>query len=413
VQKSIKLYKLNTIPRQIVINKGIFPTSNYKKGIKMSFELTETQRIMKNMVDEFAKKELEPTAEERDQNAQFSKEIFNKLSQQMLTGLLIPQDYSGSGLDMLSYTIVIEALSKVCASTAITLEVHSTLGTYPINKYGTPEQKEKFVKPLAAGAKLGAYAVTEPNAGSDIGAIETTAALDGEQYVLNGKKMFIINGGEADIVTVAASTDKEKGINGLSLFIVEKGTPGFSIGVREDTMGLRATNISELIFENCRVPKENLLGAESDGNKITQDAWGVNRIGIAAQAVGIAQAAYDASIEYSKTRVQFGQTISNFQAIQWMIANMAINLEASRLLVRQAAYQKDADQDFLKAASIAKVFASESTMETAIKAIQVHGGIGYTTEYPIERYFRDAKATEIYGGTSEIQRDLISKKILA
>lgn len=379
----------------------------------MSFTLNEMQRIMKNMVEEFAKKELEPTSEERDVNAQFSREIFSKLGTQMLTGMLIPQDIGGSGLDMISYAVVIESLAKYCASTAITLEVHSSLGTYPIYKYGTPEQREKYVKPLAAGAKLGAFAVTEANAGSDISAIETTAKLDGNDYVLNGKKMFIINGGEADIVTVAAYTDKEKGLDGLSLFIVEKGTPGFSIGIREETMGLRATNISELIFENCRVPKENLLGAEGSANKIIQEAWNINRIGIGAQAVGIAQIAYEASIEYSKTRVQFGRTISNFQAIQWMIANMAINLDASRLLVRRAAAERDLDQDFAVAASIAKVFASESAMETAIKAIQVHGGIGYTTEYPIERYFRDAKATEIYGGTSEIQRSFISKKILA
>ncbi len=379
----------------------------------MDFTLNEMQRIMRNMVEEFAKKELEPTAEERDQNAQFSREIFNKLGTQMLTGMLIPQEFGGAGLDMVSYVIVIETLSKYCASTAITLEVHSTLGTYPIYKYGTTEQRERFVKPLVAGVKLGAFAVTEANAGSDTSAIETTATLDGNDYVLNGKKMFIINGGEADIITVAAYTDKEKGINGISLFIVEKDTPGFSIGVREETMGLRAANISELIFENCRIPKENLLGSEGDGYKIIQDAWNLNRIGIASQAVGIAQIAHEASIDYSKTRVQFGKTISNFQAIQWMLANMAITLDASRLLVYRAAAERDNNQDFSKSASIAKVFASESAMETAIKAIQVHGGIGYTTEYPIERYFRDAKATEIYGGTSEIQRSLISKNILA
>jgi butyryl-CoA dehydrogenase len=382
----------------------------------MSFTLNETQRIMKNMVEQFAQKELEPTAEERDQNATFSREIFNKLGTQMLTGLLISQDLGGSGLDMVSYTVVIEALSKVCAATAITLENHSTLGTLPIFKYGTPEQKEKFVRPLAAGAKLGAFAVTEANAGSDISAIETTAVLQGDEYLINGKKMFIINGGEADILTVAVATDKDKGVDGLSLLIVEKGTPGFSVGVREDTMGLRAANISELIFENCKVPKDNLLGTEGGAKSIIEDIWNLNRIGIGAQAIGIAQAAMDASIEYSKTRVQFGQPIANFianfQAIQWMIANMAINLEASRMLVRRAAFFNDSDEEVELAASIAKVFASESAMETAIKAIQVHGGIGYTTEYPIERYFRDAKATEIYGGTSEIQRSIISKKLL-
>ena len=379
----------------------------------MSFALTETQRIMKNMVDEFAKKELEPTAEERDQTGTFSREIFNKLGTQMLTGMIIPQDLGGAGMDMMSYSIVIEALAKICASTAITLENHTTLGTYPIIKYGTPEQKEKFVKQLAAGSKLGAFAVTEANAGSDISAIETTAVLDGNDYVINGKKMFIINGGEADIITIAATVDREKGVDGLSMFIIEKSTPGFSIGVREETMGLRAANIAELIFDNCRVPKENLLGGEFNGKKIIEDAWALNRIGIASQAVGIAQAAMDASIEYSKTRVQFGKTISSFQAIQWMIANMAINLEASRMLVRRAAFLKDSNEDFDVAASIAKVFASESAMETAIKAIQVHGGIGYTTEYPLERFFRDAKATEIYGGTSEMQRSLISKTLLA
>jgi alkylation response protein AidB-like acyl-CoA dehydrogenase len=378
----------------------------------MDIALNETQRIMMNMVNEFAKKELEPTAEERDQNAEFSIDIFKKLGTQMLTGLLIPQDLGGSGLDMVSYSIIIETLSRYCASTAITLENHSTLGTYPIFRFGTPEQKDKYVKDLAAGAKLGALAITEANAGSDISAIESSATAEGDDYIINGKKMFIINGGEADIVIVAASTDKEKGIDGLSLFIVEKGTPGFSIGVREDTMGIRSANISELIFDNCRIPKGNLLGTEGGAKKVLDEIWNLNRIGIGAQAVGIAQAALDASIEYSKTRVQFGQTISNFQAIQWMVANMAINLEASRMLVRRAAAMQDSGDDIELAASIAKVFASESAMETAIKAIQVHGGVGYTTEYPLERYFRDAKATEIYGGTSEIQRAFISKKML-
>ena len=388
--------------------------NNYNniKGITMSFTLNEMQRIMKNMVEEFGKKELEPTAEERDQNAQFSREIFNKLGTQMLTGMLIPQEFGGAGLDMVSYSVVIETLAKYCASTAITLDVHSSLSAYPIYKYGNQEQRDKFVKSLASGQKLGSFAVTEANAGSDISAMETTAVLDGNEYVINGKKMFIINGGEADIITVAAYTDKDKGLNGISLFIIEKDTPGFSIGIREDTMGLRATNISELIFDNCRVPKENRLGDEGGAYKIIEEAWNLNRIGIAAQAVGIAQVAFDASVEYSKTRVQFGKTLSNFQAIQWMLANMAISIEASRLLVRQAAGKRDLNEDFSLAASIAKVYASESAMETAIKAIQVHGGIGYTTEYPIERYFRDAKATEIYGGTSEIQRSFISKNII-
>ncbi len=379
----------------------------------MNFALNETQRIMKNMVEEFAKKEIEPTVETRDSESIFSREIFDKLGTQMLTGMLIPQEFGGSGLDTVSYSIIIETLAKVCASTAITLEVHSTLGTYPVNKFGTDEQKQKFVKPLAAGTKLGCFAVTEANAGSDISAIETTAAHEGNDYVITGKKMFVINGGESDIITVAASTDKEKGLNGISLFIIEKDTPGFSVGVREETMGIRSANIAELIFEDCRIPKENLLGSEGQGYTIIQDAWNLNRIGIGAQAVGITQAALDASIEYAKTRVQFDQTISNFQAIQWMLANIAINLEASRLLVHSAASKRDLNENFSLAASIAKIFASESAMETAIKAIQVHGGIGYTTEYPIERYFRDAKATEIYGGTSEIQRSFISKKILA
>lgn len=378
----------------------------------MDFKLNQTQQLTKNMVGEFAQKNIVPVAEKLDHESIFPKDILDKLAQLRLLGLLIPQKYGGTEVDTITYSIVIEEISKVCASLGIIIDVHSTLGTYPILQFGTEEQREKYVAPLAAGQKLGAFAVTEPNAGSDISSLETTAKLEGDEYVLNGHKIFIINGGKADLITVAASTDKELGLKGISLFVVEKDTPGFSVGQKENTMGLRAVDISELKFEDCKIPKENLIGKEGEGYNMINSAWNMNRIGIASQAVGILQACLDAAVEYANTRVQFGRTISKFQAIQWMIADMGVNVEAARLLLRKAAFLRDSDKDFATAASIAKLHASEMAMQAAINTIQIHGGIGYTKEYPVERYYRDAKATEIYGGTSEIQRSVVAKDLL-
>ncbi len=378
----------------------------------MDFKPNQTQQLTKNMVSEFAQKNIAPVAEKLDHESIFPKDILDKLAQLRLLGLLIPQKYGGTEVDTITYSIVIEEISKVCASLGIIIDVHSTLGTYPILQFGTEEQREKYVVPLAAGQKLGAFAVTEPNAGSDISNLETTAKLEGDEYVLNGHKIFIINGGKADLITVAASTDKEQGLKGISLFIVEKDTPGFSVGQKENTMGLRAADISELKFQDCKIPKENLLGKKGEGFDIINSAWNMNRIGIASQAVGILQACLDAAVEYANTRVQFGRTISKFQAIQWMIADMCVNLEAARLLQRKAAFLRDSNEDFATAASIAKLHASEMAMQAAINTIQIHGGIGYTKEYPVERYYRDAKATEIYGGTSEIQRSVVAKNLL-
>ena len=334
------------------------------------------------------------------------------MAQLGLLGIIVPQEYGGAGADTISYALVVEEISKKCASTGVVSSVHNSLASWPIMKFGTDEQKGKYLPILAKGDKIGAFAGTEPNAGSDLGALETTAVLEGDEYVINGTKTFITSGSEAGIIITFACTDKSQGAKGISAFIVENEMKGFKVGSIFEKLGINASHTSELIFEDMRVPKENLLGKEGDGFKIALMTLDGGRIGIGAQAVGIAQAALEESIEYSKQREQFGRPISKFQAIQWMIADMATRIEASRFLVLNAAYTKDQGKRFSKEAAMAKLFAAETAVDAALKAVQIHGGYGYTKEYLVERLFRDAKITEIYEGTSEIQRLVIANNLL-
>jgi butyryl-CoA dehydrogenase len=378
----------------------------------MKLELNDQQKMIKNMVQEFAEKEIAPFAAELDEKEQYPTEILKKMSKLGLLGIIIPTEYGGAGLDTISYAIIIEEISRKCASTGVITSVHNSLVSWPIMKYGTEEQKKKYLPILARGEEIGAFAGTEPNAGSDLGAMQTTAELKGDKYIINGDKTFITSGSEAGVIIVFAVTDKKAGTKGISAFIVENTFKGFKVGSIYEKLGINASKTSELIFENMEVPKENLLGKEGEGFKIALSTLDGGRIGIASQAVGIAQAALDESIEYSKQRVQFGKAISKFQAIQWMIVDMATRIEAARYLVYHAAYLKDKGEDYSKHAAMAKLFASETAMDAVIKAVQIHGGYGYTKEYTVERLFRDAKITEIYEGTSEVQRMVIARSLL-
>ena len=378
----------------------------------MQLELNEQQKMIQKMVREFAEKEIAPVAADLDKKAEYPTKILQKMAKLGLLGIIIPTEYGGAGLDTISYAIVIEEISRKCASTGVITSVHNSLVSWPIMKYGTEEQKKKYLPILAKGEKIGAFAGTEPNAGSDLGAMRTSAELKGDKYIINGDKTFITSGSEAGILIVFAVTDKNAGSKGISAFIVENTFKGFKVGSIFDKMGINANHVSELVFENMEVPKENLLGKEGEGFKIALSTLDGGRVGIGAQAVGIAQACLDESIEYAKQRQQFGRPISSFQAIQWMIADMATRIEAARYLVYNAAYKKDKGERISKEAAMAKLFASETAVEAAIKAVQIHGGYGYTKEYTVERLFRDSKITEIYEGTSEIQRLVIANSLL-
>jgi butyryl-CoA dehydrogenase len=378
----------------------------------MQLELNDQQKMIQKMVREFAEKEIAPVAAELDQKEEYPTKILEKMAKLGLLGIIIPVEYGGAGLDTISYAIVIEEISRKCASTGVITSVHNSLVCWPIMKYGTEEQKKKYLPILAKGEKIGAFAGTEPNAGSDLGAMQTTAVLKGNKYIINGDKTFITSGSEAGVIIVFAVTDKSTGPKGISAFIVESDMKGYKVGSIYEKLGINASKTAELIFEDMEVPKENLLGKEGEGFKIALSTLDGGRIGIGAQAVGIAQAALDESIEYSKQRQQFGRPIAKFQAIQWMIADMATHIEASRYLVYNAAYTKDKGERFSKEAAMAKLFASETAMDAVIKAVQIHGGYGYTKEYTVERLFRDAKITEIYEGTSEVQRLVISGSLL-
>lgn len=379
----------------------------------MNFVLTEEQEMTKKMVRDFAEKELKPGAEERDDQEKFSRTIFDQMGKLGLTGIPWPEEYGGAGCDFISYVIAVEELSRVDASTGTTLSAHTSLAGWPLYKYGSEEQKKKYLEPMALGEKLGAYALTEAAAGTDAANQSTTARLEEDSYVLNGNKIFITNGGDAEIYIVFAVTDKTKKAKGISAFIVEQGMEGFSFGKKERKMGLRSSPTLELIFENCRVPKENLLGAEGEGFKIAMSTLDGGRNGIAAQAVGIAQGAMEEAVNYAKSREQFGQPIANFQAISFMLADMGTKIEAARLLTYQAAYLESAGLPYGKASAMAKLFAAEMAMEVTTNAVQIFGGYGYTKDYPVERYMRDAKITQIYEGTSEVQRLVISRYLLA
>jgi len=380
--------------------------------LMMNFELSEEQQLIQGMVKEFVACEVAPIAAEIDREHRFPAELLPKMAKLNLMGVPFPEEVGGVGADYVSYVIVLEELARACASTSVIVSGHTSLGTWPIYEFGTPAQKEKYLHDLTSGKKLAAFALTEPGAGTDAAAGKTTAVLDGDEYVLNGSKIFITNGGFADVYIVTAMTDTTVGTRGISAFIVEKGAPGFTVGEREHKMGIKASSTTPLYFTDCRIPKDALLGKAGKGFKIAMQTLDGGRIGIAAQALGIAQGALDASIKYAKERVQFGKPIAAQQAIQWMIADSATEIDAARFLVYRAAWNKDNGLPYGKEAAMAKLFASETATRVAGKAIQIHGGYGFTESYPVERAYRDAKITEIYEGTSEVQRMVIAGNCL-
>ena len=380
----------------------------------MDFQLSEEQNLIRNMVRSFAEREVEPSAAERDEEEHFDRELmFDKLGELGLAGMIIPEQFGGAGADYISYAIAVEELSRVCASTGVTLSAHLSLCANPIYTFGSDQQKLTYLVPLAEGSKLGAFALTETNAGSDAGGTKTTAVLDGDEWLLNGSKIFTTNGGDADIYIVFARTDKEaEKHHGISAFIVEKGTPGFSFGKKEKKMGIRSSPTLELVFDNCRIAKDNLLGEEGQGFRIAMKTLDGGRIGIAAQALGIAQGALDAAVAYSQERKQFDTPIAAFQGVQFQLADMATQVEAARLVVYNAADRASNGLGYSKESAMAKLFASETAMKVTTQAVQIHGGYGYTRDFPVERMMRDAKITEIYEGTSEIQRMVIGSLLV-
>lgn len=378
----------------------------------MDFQLTAEQEMLRKTVREFAAKEVAPTAAQRDEDEQFSRDIYQKIAKLGLTGIPFPEENGGAGWDNLSYIIAVEELSRACASTGITFSASISLAAWPISAYGNADQKKKFLTPLADGSKLGAFGLTESGAGTDAAAQQTIATADGDNYILNGVKTFITNGGEAEIYVIMAMTDRSKGTRGISAFIVEKDTPGFTFGATERKLGIRASATRELIFRDCRIPKTNLLGREGDGFKIAMATLDGGRIGVAAQALGIAQRALDEAVKYAKERRQFGKPISSFQGISFMLADMATQVEAARLLTYRAAYQKDQGRPYSKEAAMAKMFASDAAMQITTNAVQIFGGYGYSREYPVERLMRDAKITQIYEGTNQVQQMVVSTALL-
>ena len=378
----------------------------------MNFKLTPTQSLFRQMIKEFADKEVKPLAAEIDEQERFPIENVEKMAKLGLFGIPLPVEYGGAGGDNIMYSIAVEELSRVCATTGVVLSAHTSLCLAPIFEHGTEEQKRKYLPKLASGEWIGAFGLTEPNAGTDASAQQTTAVLDGDEWVLNGNKIFITNAGHAHVYVVFAMTDKSLKTKGISAFIVEAGTPGFEIGKKELKLGIRGSATAELIFTDCRIPKENLLGKIGGGFGIAMKTLDGGRIGIASQALGIAQGAIDETVKYTMERKQFGKPLSGFQNTQFQMADLKTKVEASRLLVRSAAFKKDSKEPYSVDAAMAKLFAAETAMEVTTKAVQFHGGYGYTREYPVERMMRDAKITEIYEGTSEVQRMVIAAALL-
>jgi butyryl-CoA dehydrogenase len=378
----------------------------------MDFELTEEQRMFRRMVRDFAEREIAPRAEEIDATDEFPWDVFHKMGEVGLLGLPFAEEYNGSASDYISMVIALEEVARVSGSMAITLDAHTSLCCEPIYLFGTEEQKQKYLAPLARGEKVGAFGLTEPQAGSDAGATRTRAVRDGDEWVINGQKNFITNGSIADVLVITAKTDPDKGTRGISSFIVEKDTPGFEPGRDEKKMGLKGSVTSELFFENCRVPAQNLLGRENEGFRqflVTLDA---GRVAIAAMAVGLAQGAFERALAYAQEREQFGRPIADFQAIQWMLADSATEIDAARLMVYRAAWRKDEGQRFSQEASMAKLFATQVSERVCWRAIQVHGGYGYAREYAVERMYRDQRLCAIGEGTNEIQRLVIARNLL-
>lgn len=378
----------------------------------MNFNLENEYSMIRTMYRDFAEKEVKPIAAEIDEEERFPEETVGKLARFGFLGIPIPKEYGGQGADNLAYAIAVEELGRVCGTTSVIVSAHTSLCAVPILEFGTEEQKQKYLVPLAKGEKLGAFGLTEPNAGTDASGQQTTAILDGEEYILNGSKIFITNAGYADTYVIMAMTDKSQGTRGISAFIVEADTPGFTIGKKEKKLGIRGSATCELIFENCRIPQENLLGKLGKGFSIAMKTLDGGRVGIASQALGIAQGAFDETVSYVKERKQFGRALSKFQNTQFELADMNTKLEAARLLVYKAAFRKDQKLPYAPDAARAKLYAAEVAMEITTKAVQLHGGYGYIREYPVERMMRDAKITEIYEGTSEVQKMVIAADVL-
>ena len=378
----------------------------------MDFQLSKEQEFVRKMVREFAETEVEPIAADVDKEHRFPEETVKKMARYGMMGIPFPTALGGAGGDELSYAITVEELAKCCASTAVIVSAHTSLCCWPIFNYGTEEQKQKYLPDLLTGKKLGAFGLTEPNAGTDASGQQTRAVDGGDCWILDGAKVFITNGGYADVFVVMAMTDKSKGNHGISSFIVEKGDPGFSIGKTEDKMGICASSTTELIFQDCRIPKDRLLAEVGEGFKVAMSTLDGGRIGIASQALGIAQGALDVTVEYMKARKQFGKSLSKFQALQFVVADLETQIQAARLLVYRAADMKDKHLPYGPAAAMAKLFAAETAMHVTTKCVQLHGGYGYTKDYPVERMMRDAKITEIYEGTSEVQRMVIAASVL-
>ncbi|MGL4537938.1 MAG: acyl-CoA dehydrogenase [Cetobacterium sp.] len=380
----------------------------------MDFTLTKSQELFKQMITAFAENEVKPLAAEIDEEERFPVETVEKMSKTGLMGIVIPTQYGGTGGDQIMYTMAVEELSKVCGTTGVILSAHTSLGVAPILEFGTEEQKQKYLPKMASGEWIGAFGLTEPNAGTDAAGQQTTAWFDEKtnEWVLNGSKIFITNAGYAHVYIIFAMTDKSAGLKGISTFIVEADTPGFSVGKKEKKLGIKGSATCELIFEDCRIPKENLVGAIGKGFKIAMMTLDGGRIGIAAQALGIAGGALDETIKYVKERKQFGRALSQFQNTQFQIADMYAKVEASKHLVYKAAWKKSRKENYSVDAATAKLFAAETAMDVTTKAVQLHGGYGYTREYPVERMMRDAKITEIYEGTSEVQRMVIAGSLL-
>lgn len=378
----------------------------------MNFSFSKEQLLLRQMLREFSLNEVEPIAAEIDEEERFPVETVEKMKKIGMMGIPFAKQYGGAGGNYLEYAMAVEELSRVCGTTGVILSAHTSLGSGPINEFGTEEQKQKYLVPLANGTHLGAFGLTEPNAGTDAAGQQTTAVLDGDEYIINGSKIFITNAIYADTYIVMAMTDKSQGTRGISAFIIEKGTPGFTFGPKEKKLGIRGSATCELVFENVRIPKENLLGKEGFGFRIAMKTLDGGRIGIGAQALGIAQGAMDETVKYVKERKQFGKSISQFQNTQFQMADMQAKIDASRMLVYRAADAKDRGLPYSVEAATAKLYASETAMEVTTKCLQLFGGYGYTREYPIERMMRDAKITEIYEGTSEVQRMVIAANLL-
>ena len=378
----------------------------------MDFQLKREHQLLREMYRAFVRTEVQPLAKAVDEEERFPSETVAKMARAGLLGIPVPKEFGGQGGDNLAYVMAVEELSKACGTTGVIVSAHTSLCAAPILEFGTEAQKRAFLPALARGERLGAFALTEPNAGTDAAGQQTTAVLDGDAYVLTGSKIFITNAGHAEVTIVFAMTDKAKGTRGISAFIVEKDTPGFRVGKKEEKMGIRGSSTCELIFENARVPAANLLGREGGGFGIAMKTLDGGRIGIAAQALGLAQGAIDATVAYTKERKQFGKPLSAFQNTQFQLADMQARTEAARLLVYRAALSKDAGRPYGVEAAMAKLYASETAMDVTTRAVQLHGGYGYTRDYPVERMMRDAKITEIYEGTSEVQRMVISADML-